>query len=118
MAYYGEDAATEEFELVTVKQHPMLFTNFRINRDTIPRGCFAYEVRHDDECRGEPVEISRRIIVNHWGTLISNVPLPLVRSEPGGRAFLSIDDEDWNHEGITLSLQDYMRDCPPMKTRR
>ena len=71
---------TEKFEDVTVLGHPMLFTCLRVDRDTVPQGMYMYEVRHDDDQQGEPVQIANWIMVNHWGTLISNRP---IRLEPG-----------------------------------
>lgn len=68
---------TEKFEDVTVLGHPMLFTCLRVDRDTIPQGMYMYEVRHDDDQQGEPVQIANWIMVNHWGTLISNRPIRL-----------------------------------------
>lgn len=64
---------TEKFEDVTVLGHPMLFTCLRVDRDTVPQGMYMYEVRHDDDQQGEPVQIANWIMVNHWGTLISNI---------------------------------------------
>ena len=65
----------DKFEDVTVLGHPMLFTCLRVDRDTVPQGMYMYEVRHDDDQQGEPVQIANWIMVNHWGTLISNRPI-------------------------------------------
>ena len=73
------NAMTEKFEDVTVLGHPMLFTCLRVDRDTVPQGMYMYEVRHDDDQQGEPVQIANWIMVNHWGTLISNRPIRLRR---------------------------------------
>ena len=51
----GIDATKETFESVTVLDKPMLFTCARIDRDTVPKGMYLYEVRHDDDQRGDPV---------------------------------------------------------------
>ena len=69
------DARQEIFEDVTVLGKPMIFTNLRIDRNTVPKGMYAYDVRHDDDMQGEPCEIAPFILVNHWGTIISNTPL-------------------------------------------
>ena len=81
---------TEKFEDVTVLGHPMLFTCLRVDRDTVPQGMYMYEVRHDDDQQGEPVQIANWIMVNHWGTLISDRP---IRLEP-----------DWMGETPTATL--------------
>lgn len=52
------NAMTEHYEEITVCGKPALFTNFRIKRDTVPDGLYAYDVRHDDDCRGIPCEIA------------------------------------------------------------
>ena len=45
-------AMTERYEEITVCGKPALFTSIRIKRDTVPDGLYAYDVWHDDECRG------------------------------------------------------------------
>ena len=38
---------TEKFEDVTVLGHPMLFTCLRVDRDTVPQGCYFAWVSND-----------------------------------------------------------------------
>lgn len=71
------DARKERFELVEVFDRPMLFTSLRVDRNTVPKGLYLYEVRNDDDQCGIPVEIGRWIMVNHWGTLLSATPIKL-----------------------------------------
>ena len=71
------DAMTEHYEEIAVCGKPALFTSIRIERDTVPEGLYAYDVWHDDECRGIPCEIALFIMVNHWGTIILAEPLEL-----------------------------------------
>ena len=51
---YPLDAMEETFEEVTVLDKPMLFTCARVDRSTVPKGMYLYEVRHDEEMRGDP----------------------------------------------------------------
>lgn len=60
---------TEKFEDVTVLGYPMLFTCLRVDRDTVPQGMYMYEVRHDDDQQGEPVQIANWIIRKNSGSL-------------------------------------------------
>ena len=53
------------YEEITVCGRPALFTSIRIRRDTIPDGLYAYDVRHDDECRGIACEIAPFVMVNY-----------------------------------------------------
>ncbi|MFR6694634.1 MAG: LPD28 domain-containing protein [Dysosmobacter sp.] len=48
------DARKERFELVEVLGHPMLFTCLRVDRNTVPKGLYLYEVRNDDDQCGTP----------------------------------------------------------------
>ena len=50
------------------------FTDMRVDRNSIPKGLYAYDVR--DECDGDPCEIRSFILVNHMGTLITTAPIP------------------------------------------
>ena len=108
----------ETFEDVTVFDSPMIFTCARCDRITLPKGMYLYEVRHDDEGRGEPCEISEHILVNHWGTLISNRPIKLDKPNDNWKPFRLIDSEkDWNYEGTTSTLKEYMDKHPPRKEK-
>ena len=118
MSIYRADVNTEEFESITLFGQPMLFTCLRCDRDTLPAGMYMYEIRHDDECRGDPCEIADWIMVNHWGTVISNRPVNLTEEQPSGKKFRLIDSEnDWNYEGEMLTLKEYMEQHPPVKEK-
>ena len=116
---YGQNALAESYEEVTVLNRPMLFTNSRIDRASVPKGLYVYDVRHDDECQGIPVEIADFILVNHWGTLISSRPIKLDAHSVTGKKYRLIDEEtEWNYEGIASSLQEYMEKHPPRKAKK
>ena len=88
------NAMTEHYEEITVCGKPALFTSFRIKRDTVPDGLYAYDVRHDDDCRGIPCEIASFIMVNYWGTIILAEPLEL---PDDGRRYID-EETDWNYD--------------------
>lgn len=112
------NAMEETYEEVTVLGKPMLFTCLRIDRGSVPKGYFLYEVRHDDDQRGDPVQIANWIMVNHWGTLISNRPIKLEKSSVVNNAYRDIDPEtDWNYEGVECTLKEYMAKHPPKKEK-
>lgn len=54
-----------------------LFTNMRINRTTIPKGKYAYDLRSTDNndgfCSIEPF-----VRVNHGGTIICDKPIEMI----------------------------------------
>ncbi len=72
------DYRTEKFQKVSVCGIPCDFSDMRIDRSTVPKGRYQYEVADDDESQGNPSRVRRGIMVNFFGTLISDVPLPLV----------------------------------------
>ena len=99
---------TEDFEEVTIFGKPALFTPLRIDCNTIPCGYHLYEVRHDDDCQGDAVQIARNIIINHWGSLITreNIKLP-----PDG--YLDIQPDDLNYgTGDCQSIKDFVDKYP------
>lgn len=65
-----EDLYNEDFEVLNVNGVEVLFTNLRINRDIIPNGLHAYDIRDSDD-GSEFATIEPRVIVNHAGTILS-----------------------------------------------
>lgn len=92
-------------DVVSVQGKPYLFTNMRIDRDTVPKGFHAYDVR-DGDCDGEFWEIQRFVRVNHWGTICG---LEEVELEDGMYwCPPEEDDPDTSSEGyfIGFTMQD------------
>lgn len=88
------------WEKVDVLGKEGLFTCLRVDKTTIPKGWYFYEVRHDDFCYGDPIEIALGVLVNHWGTLIMEEPLELIPEPSLHNAYLYIDPErDWAYLG-------------------
>jgi len=106
MARYN--AMTESFDEAEVFEKPALFTPIRIDCDTVPPGYHLYEIRHDDDCQGDAVEIARNILVNHWGSIITKDEIDL---SPEG--YLLIDPMDINYgTGDCRTMQDFMVKYP------
>ena len=87
----------------------MLFSNFRIDHSTVPKGLHHYEVRHSDYEDAEPVEIRDHVLVNFWGTLLSRKP---IRLDDRGCRYIR-RDVDWGFTGEVCCLHDYMDKNPP-----
>jgi len=43
-----EDARKEKFELAMLDEYKVLFAYAEIDRNTVPKNLFCYDVRHDD----------------------------------------------------------------------
>jgi hypothetical protein len=107
------DAMKETFEEVTLLGRPALFTDLRIDRGSVPDGYHMYEIRHDDECMGDAVQIAKGILVNYWGTVIMRDKL---RLPPDGYLDLNPDDLNYFGKRDCRSMDEFMRTYPP-KTR-
>lgn len=115
---YRLDAMKEVFEEVTVLGKPMLFIPCRIERSTVPHGLYMYEVRYDDDGRGDPVQIGKWVRVNHWGTLISSSPIRLDSYKTENNAFRDIDPQkDWEYGDMSATVKEYMERHPPKKEK-
>ena len=62
-------------DVVSVQNKPYLFSNLRVERNSIPEGFYAYDVR--DDCDGEFWEIQKYVMVNHWGVIVGLEPITL-----------------------------------------
>ena len=71
------DAKKLTYQEVTILGKPALFTECRIDRTTVPEGVYRYEMRHADEDWGEPITLSRSILVNYYGTVLTREPFQL-----------------------------------------
>ena len=67
----SQDAMTEDFEHIELFGKPALFSNFRIDRSTVPDGWYCYDLRGSDYDPGRPTTLEIKVIVNHAGTILS-----------------------------------------------
>ena len=70
------DYRKEKFQKVSVCGIPCDFSDMRIDRRTVPKERYQYEVADDDESQGDPVRVGYGIMVNFIGTLIETIPNP------------------------------------------
>lgn len=112
MARYN--AMEERFEEITVLDKPALFTDIRIERDTVPKGLYLYEVRSDDDGCGDSVQIAKGIMVNHFGSIITREPIKLPQD-----GYLDIDPEkDWNFAGGDCrTIKEFQKKYPSTKKK-
>lgn len=100
-----EDLEKEHFTPIKLYGREVLFTDLRIDSKLIPTGLHKYEIRHDDECQGEMVELSKRILVNHWGTIVSDKPIDL---GPEGYREINEDRDVKDTDKPVITLKQYM----------
>ena len=87
---YTECKDWEKVEFVRAgKIHPGYFSNMRVNKDTLPKGYYFYELR-DEDSNGEVCEVAKGILVNFLGTLLTTEPIAEV--EETGHCFTSPEE--------------------------
>ena len=98
---------TEElYEEVRFQDQPALFTSLRLCAAGIPEGLHRYEVRHEG---GEPCQIARSILVDHYGTLLTSDAVQLPAD-----GYLTISPEDLIFStGGRVTSEDFLRRHPP-----
>lgn len=98
------DARKETFEEIEIFDTLALFSSGRIQRESVPKGFYCYEVRHDDECMGIPCELNSHVLVNFWGTVISKVSLI---NNGEDRRYIGTDD--WGYtENTEIQLKSWL----------
>jgi len=98
------DAMKEVYEEIIIVGQPAMFSSMRIDRNTVPKGLYLYEVRHDDFDWVEPAQIAKGILVNHFGTVITHKEINL--PEDG---YLDLNEEDFSYVDSDMKrLKDYM----------
>lgn len=76
----------ESFDSMTVNGIPALFTNFRIDRNVVPEGLYAYDIRESDDGR-RFATIEPEVMVNHAGTILTREKLVM-----GGNGYVRIEE--------------------------
>jgi hypothetical protein len=74
---YSELKDNNELYEGEIKGIPCMYTDERVNPDTVPNGKYVYEVAGDDDCGDTPVRVSPGVSVNFYATVILDQPLEL-----------------------------------------
>ena len=69
-----------KFEVIDILGNKALFTSQRIHSKDVPIGLFRYELRHADDDGMIPCEVSLSIMVNHYGTILTNKPIQMLHN--------------------------------------
>lgn len=64
----------ETMEHIEIFKKPALFTNSRIDRDSVPEGWYCYDLRGSDFEPGHPSTLEDKVAVNHAGSVLSRWP--------------------------------------------
>ena len=89
----------ETFETIEINGLQALFTNSRIDRNSLPEGIYAYDIRHSDD-GDEFATIQKKVIVNHAGTIITKEEIPMTCGD-----YTPV--EDYNFTGEETTFQEW-----------
>lgn len=64
-----------DFEKIEINDIPALFTNDRIDRENLPKGYYAYDIRASEESDFATIETFVR--GNHTGTILTEQPIEI-----------------------------------------
>lgn len=86
----------------------VLFSQLRIDRDTLPKGIYAYDLRHGDD-DGVPCTLEKRVAVDHFGTVLTNRPFSFPKD-----GYRRIGEDDYSFTGLPeCTLADFLKQHPP-----
>lgn len=92
---YSVNAGTARFEEVEILGIPALFTTLRVDRTTVPKGMYAYDMQTDPEDWSQPCLLGQHITVEHFGTVLTASPIHLPET-----GYLDLSHGDLNgHQG-------------------
>lgn len=99
----------EEFDTIDVFEHEGIFTNERLNRNELPEGLFAYDLRESDGGDIPFVSVEPFVMVNHGGTVVLKEKLEM--PEKGGLQL----DGDYSFTGDAMTLEQLYEEVAPGK---
>lgn len=67
----------DDFREAEINGTPALFTEYRIDRNTLPQGVYCYEIRASDSGRSDFSTIENHVRVNFTGSVITHRPVPM-----------------------------------------
>ena len=105
----GEDAYKEDYEHIELFDEPGLFTNSRIDRETVPAGWYCYDLRGSDDDPGDPTTVEEQVTSNHAGTVLLPKALKLNRVDFDGTHYRKIG-EGLNFLDGEVTLEEFCKE--------
>ncbi len=94
----------EKYDLVELFGKPALFTSERLTKADIPADLYLCHVRGDDETTGGFAELAPRVLVNHFGSIVTKEPVDF--GKDGYIAFT--EDTEPNFTGQSVTMRDFL----------
>lgn len=84
------------FQTVSVNGNPYMFSDLRIERNTIPPDLYVYNLA-DNDSDGRPVMASPYVCINYFGTIIGRDPLPVEKTSNEKQYYFLKTDEEYDN---------------------
>ena len=94
----------DKYDLVELFGKPALFTGERLSPAKIPAGLYVSHVRGDDETTGGFAELAPRVLVNHFGSIVTKEPIDF--GKDGYIAFT--EDTEPNFTGQSVTMREFL----------
>lgn len=106
---YLQDARTTRFETMELFDKTVLFTDLRIDPETVPDGLFIYSLRHGDD-DSEPATIEDKVIMeNHFGDILSDEEFEFPVVADADTKYLEISEDDWSYLPDMMTVEEYLK---------
>ena len=94
----------EQYDLVELFGKQALFTSDRLSNSDIPKGLYLYHVRGDDETTGGFATLEPRVLINHFGSIVTKEPIDF-----GEKGYIEFtDDTEPKFTGESVSFSDFI----------
>ena len=97
-----------EFETFNAAGIPALFSSVRFDKDTLPDGYYAYDVRGSDYDSGKPTTLEPFVFVNYIGTIVTRTPIEFEQAEDKYKEL----GDDWSYSYPINEFGDKFSYCP------
>ena len=109
---HNKDEIGEKYQEIELFGKPALFSNGRIDRDKLPEGLYAYDLRGSDYDPGMPVTLESHVTVNHAASVITAAPIELPE-----QGFLYLGEDGLNFTGGEQTVKEFWHAQYPEKAK-
>ena len=109
---HGRDDVGEKYQVIELFEEPALYSNGRIDREKLPEGLYAYDLRGSDDDPGLPVTIQEHVVVNHAATVITATPIDLTDA-----GYLPLGEDGLNFLGGEQTIKGFLHEQFPEKAK-
>ena len=109
---HGRDDVGEKYQVIELFEEPALYSNGRIDREKLPEGLYAYDLRGSDDDPGLPVTIQEHVVVNHAATVITASPIDLTDA-----GYLLLGEDGLNFLGGEQTIKGFLHEQFPEKAK-